>query len=129
MEQYAVDFAETFLSKVSHSDLMAYLGTENRFDGKGLWDTMGADAWRAAENASKTHFRWSTHQLERHAIGQEVFNDGCQEGQGIEQHWNMMRAEAGRQIEAWRRKHGVTGPKHRFDLDELGVPIRPSDLI
>jgi hypothetical protein len=129
MEQYAVDFADAFLTKMSHHDLMAYLGTENPFDGKGLWDTMGSDVWRATENARETHFRWTNDQLKRHAIGQEVFKDGHQEGQGIEHHWSMMHAEAGRQIVKWRRKHRVSGPKHRFNLGELGVPIRPPNLM
>jgi hypothetical protein len=129
MEQYAVDFAETFLSKMTHRDLMTYLGTDELFDGKGLWDTMGGDVWRAAKNARETRFRWTTDQLKRHAIGQELFNDGQQEGQGIEHHWNMMRAEAGGQIKKWRQDHGVSGPKHSFDMGELEVPIRPSNLM
>lgn len=129
MEQYAVDFAEALLAKMNHQDLMAYLGTKNVFDDKGLWDTMGGDVWRAAENANETHFRWTPDQLKRHAIGQELFNDGRQEGQGIEHHWNMMRAEAGKQIDKWRRDHGVRGPRHRFKLGDLGVPIRPSNLM
>lgn len=129
MEQYAVDFAEAFLDKMNHQDLMAYLGTEDVFDSKGLWDTMGGDVWRAAQDAHETHFRWTPDQLERHAIGQQVFNDGRQEGQGIEHHWKMVRAEAARQIDDWRRDHGVHGPKHRFDIGDLGVPIRPSNLV
>lgn len=129
MEQYAIDFAEAFLAKMGRPDLMAYLGTGNPFDGLGLWDTMGGDVWRAAENAGETRFRWTTEQLKRHAIGQEVFRDGSQEGQGIEHHWEMMRAEAGRQIDRWREDQGVSGPIHRFDIGDLGVPVRPSSLM
>ncbi len=129
MEQYAVDFAEALLAKMNHRDLMAYLGTEDVFDGKGLWDTMGGDVWRAAKNERETRFRWTTDQLKRHAIGQQVYNDGRQEGQGIEHHWIMMRVEAGDQIDKWRQSHGVSGPKHRFHLGDLGVPIRPSNLM